>query len=227
MWALINSDNSIAEIIRFPRNITINNVQHSRKIFTTWSWTDLNAIGIYQVVDSGTKGDDRFQYTSQPTYTFNADDNNVTTSYTITEKGLDDVNEVWSQEEIDANQAPDGTSANDPKLDIDGNQMVTVGLKTQAKEQAKQTANSLISRFNWLVERSIYDSSKTIPSAVSTYVAAIRTDCGDIETAIDGASNMTAFKALYADTVNSDGEVTQVNRINRWTDDDTVKTYIR
>ena len=232
MWALINSDNSIAEIIRFPRNITINDVQHSRKIFTSWSWADLNAIGIYEVIDNGQKGQDFFEYTSQPTYTFNADDNNVTTSYTITEKALDDVNEVWSQEEIDDGQAPDGTSANDPKLDIDGNQMVTVGLKTQAKEQAKRTANSLISRFNWLVERSIYDSSKAIPSAVSTYVAAIRTDCGDIETAIDGASDMTAFKALYQDTYNydSDGEITSVNtvaRVNRWTDDDTVKTYIR
>lgn len=227
MWALINSDNSIAEIIRFPRNITINDVQHSRKIFTAWSWADLNAIGIYQVVDSGTKGDDRFQYTSQPTYTFNASDNNVTTSYTITDKILTDVNEVWSQEEIDANQAPDGTSANDPKLDIDGNQMVIVGLKTQAKEKAKQQANYLINRFNWLVERSIYDSSKAIPNAVSTYVASIRTDCGDIETAIDGASDMTAFKALYTDTLDSDGNVTQVARVNRWTDDDTVKTYIR
>ena len=38
---------------------------------------------------------------------------------------------------------------------------------------------------------------------------------------------MTAFKALYADTVNSDGEITQVNRINRWTSDSTVQDYIR
>ena len=213
MWALINSDNSIAEIIRFPRNITINNVQHSRKIFTTWSWADLNAIGIYQVVDSGTKGDDRFQNTSQATYTFSASNKKVTTAYTITDKALDDVTE-------------NGNTDKGLKT-LDGNQVINYGLKTQAKEQAKRTANSLISRFNWLVERSIYDSSKTIPSAVSTYVAAIRTDCGDIETAIDGASNMTAFKALYTDTVNSDGEVTQVARVNRWTDDDTVKTYIR
>ena len=218
MWALINSDNSIAEIIRFPRNITINDVQHSRKIFTAWSWADLNAIGIYQVVDSGTKGDDRFQYTSQPTYTFNASDNNVTASYTITDKALADANAV----DADGNNL----------LDEDGNQIINYGLKTQAKEKAKRTANSLISRFNWLVERSIYDSSKSIPSAVSTYVAAIRTDCGDIETAIDGASDMTAFKALYQDTYNydSDGEITSVNtvaRVNRWTDDDTVKTYIR
>ena len=94
MWALINSDNSIAEIIRFPRNITINNVQHSRKIFSSWSWTDLNAIGIYEVIDNGQKGQDFFEYTSQATYTFNADYNNVTTSYTITEKALDDSNAV-------------------------------------------------------------------------------------------------------------------------------------
>ena len=213
MWALINSDNSIAEIIRFPRNITINNVQHSRKIFTAWSWSDLNAIGIYQVEDTGTKGNDRFQNTSQATYTFSASNKKVTTAYTITDKALADANAVDE----------DGNNI----TDLDGNQVINYGLKTQAKEQAKKTANSLISRFNWLVERSIYDSSKAIPSAVSTYVAAIRTDCGNIETAIDGASNMTAFKALYTDTVNSDGEVTQVARVNRWTDDDTVKTYIR
>ena len=71
------------------------------------------------------------------------------------------------------------------------------------------------------------DSSATIPSAVTTYCAAIRKDCGDICTAIDNASDMAAFKALYADTVNSEGEITQVNRINRWTSDSTVKDYIR
>ena len=218
MWALINSDNSIAEIIRFPRNITINDVQHSRKIFTSWSWADLNAIGIYQVEDSGTKGDDRFQYTSQPTYTFNADDNNVTTSYTITEKALDDSNAVDE----------DGNNI----LDIDGNQVINYGLKTQAKEKAKRTAHDLIKRFGWLVQRVTMDSSQTIPSAVITYCANIRTDCADIITAIDNASDMTAFKALYQDTYNydSDGEITSVNtvaRINRWTSDNTVKDYIR
>ena len=130
-----------------------------------------------------------------------------------TPKALDDVNAVDE----------DGNNL----LDEDGNQVINYGLKTQAKEQAKRKANSLISRFNWLVERSIYDSSKAIPSAVSTYVASIRTDCGDIETAIDGASNLNEFKALYQDTYNDDGTVDTVARINRWTDDDTVKTYIR
>ena len=213
MWALINSDNEVEEIIRFPRTLTIDNIKHPRTIFNTWTWEQLNAIGIYEVIDNGQKGNDKFEYTSQPTYTFSSKNKNITTSYTITEKALDDSNAVDEE----------GNNI----LDQDGNQVINYGLKTQAKEQAKRTANSLIGRFNWLVERSIYDSSKAIPSAVSTYVASIRTDCGEIETAIDDASDMTAFKALYTDTVNSDGEVTQINRINRWTNENTVKEYLR
>ena len=213
MWALINDDNSINEIIRFPRSITINNVKHPRAIFTKWSWSELNAIGIYEVLDNGTKGDDRFEITSQATWTFNASDNNVTSSYTITDKTLTDTNDVDE----------DGNAV----LDYKGNQTVTLGLKSIAKEKAKQQANSLIKPFNWLVERLAYDSSKTIPSAVGTYVGDIKTDCAAIEAAIDGASNMTAFKALYQDTIDSDGNVTEVARVNRWTDDYDVKTYIR
>ena len=218
MWALINSDNSIAEIIRFPRNITINDVQHSRKIFTSWSWADLNAIGIYQVEDSGTKGDDRFQNTSQPTYTFSASNKKVTTAYTITDKALADANAVDE----------DGNNI----LDIDGNQVINYGLKTQAKEKAKRTAHDLIKRFGWLVQRVTMDSSATIPSSVIIYCSAIRTDCNDIITEINNAANMQAFRSLYQDTYNydSDGEITSVNtvaRINRWTSDNTVKDYIR
>ena len=87
--------------------------------------------------------------------------------------------------------------------------------------------NSYIKQFNWLVERSIYDSSKTIASAVGTYVGDIKTDCAAIEAAIDSASDMAAFKALYEDTRDSDGNVTEVARVNRWSDDYDVKQYVR
>jgi hypothetical protein len=112
-------------------------------------------------------------------------------------------------------------------LDAGGNQIINYGLKHYAKEKAKRTAHSLIKRFGWLVQRVTMDSSATIPSAVTTYCAAIRTDCADICTAIDNAANMTAFKALYQDTYNSDGTVDVVARVNRWTDDTNVQTYER
>ena len=96
-----------------------------------------------------------------------------------------------------------------------------------AKEKAKRQAHDLIKRFGWLVQRVTMDSSKTIPSVVTTYCAAIRTDCADICTAIDNAANMAAFKALYQDTYNSDGTVDVVARVNRWADDTNVQTYER
>ena len=49
---------------------------------------------------------------------------------------------------------------------------------------------------------------------------------------IDDARNLNEFKALYQDTYNydDDGEITSVDtvaRINRWTNENTVKEYIR
>ena len=211
MWAYVKNNN-IQEIIARPKDMVIDDVRHSRRIFTSWTWSELNAIGIY-TVEAGTKGDDRFEITSQPTYTFSKTNKKVTTKYTTTDRALDD------------SEAKDSDGKN--ILDLEGNKVINYGLKTLAKNRCKQQANYYIARFNWLVERSIYDSSKAIPDAVKTYVASIRTDCAAIETAITNAKDMTAFKALYADTMNSEGVVTQVNRIDRWTSDSTVKDYIR
>ena len=211
MWAYVK-DNKIEEIIRFPKTMVIDDVTHSRRIFTSWSWTELNNIGIYTVED-GTKGNDNFEVTSNPTYTYSASGKKVTTAYTTTDKALDD------------SEAKDEDGKN--ILDEKGNKTYNYGLKTQAKEKAKQQANSLISRFNWLVERSIYDSSKSIPDAVKTYVAAIRTDCANIEKAIDDASDMSAFRKLYDWEYNEDGSVKTIAPIQNWSDDYDVKSYIR
>ena len=211
MWAYIK-DNKIEEIIAIPKDIVIDDVRHSRRIFTAWTWDELNAIGIY-TVEEGTKGDNRFEITSQPTYTFDSSNKKVTTKYTTTDKALDD------------SEAKDESGNN--ILDLEGNKVINYGLKTLAKNQCKITAHNLIKRFGWLVQRVTMDSSETIPSAVITYCAAIRKDCGDIETAIDNASDMDAFKALYTDEFNSDGSIKTVARVNRWTDDSTVEEYIR
>jgi len=212
MWAYIK-DNKIEQIYQRPKSLVLGEVRYPSNMFTKYTDVEKAAIGIYPVEDSGTKGNDRFEITSQATYTWSASDKKVTTSYTITEKSLIDV------------EAKDESGNN--ILDKKGNKTYDYGLKTLAKEVAKQQANGYISKFNWLVERSIYDSSKAIPDAVKTYVAAIKTDCAEIETAIDNASDMTAFKALYVDELNSDGTVKTVARINRWSDDYDVKTYIR
>jgi len=215
MWAYIK-DNKIEQIYARPKSLVIGEVRYPSNMFTKYTDAEKAAIGIYPVEDTGTKGDDRFEYTSQATYTWSASDKKVTTSYTITEKSLVDV------------EAKDESGNN--ILDEKNNKTYIYGLKTLAKNLAKKQANDYIARFNWLVERSIYDSSKAIPDVVKTYVAAIKTDCAEIETAIDGASDMAAFKLLYADTYKEvDGEqvVDVVARINRWSDDYDVQNYVR
>ena len=213
MWGYVK-DNKVQEIIKYPRTfIDTDNIKHPRAIFNTWTWEQLNTIGLYEVVDSGSKGNDKFEYTSQPQYSFNTKNKNITTSYTITEKALDDSE---SKDE-------DGKNI----LDADGNKVINYGLKTQAIEQTKRTANSLISRFNWLVERSIYDSSKTIPKELSDYVSSIRADSDAIETAVTNCKTLDELKELYNDEYNEDGTIKTQNRMGRWTDDKTVKEYIR
>ena len=212
MWAYIK-DNKIEQIYQRPKSLVIGEVRYPSNMFTKYTDAEKAAIGIYTVEDSGTKGDDRFENTSQATYTWSASDKKVTTSYTITEKSLVDV------------EAKDESGNN--ILDEKGNKTYNYGLKTIAKNKAKQQANGYISRFNWLVERSIYDSSKAIPDVVKTYVAAIKTDCANIETAIDNASDMAAFKKLYNWEYNEDGSVKTIAPIHNWSDDYDVKTYIR
>ena len=212
MFALVES----GKITQFPKGnkgITIGDNQYPSSIYTLWTEAERNAIGIYTVtIDETNRKDEAFYINTDVTYTFTG--SAVTGSYgTATAKRLNDEDAV-------------DESGNKIK-DADGNQVINYGLKHYAKETAKQTAHSLIKRFGWLVQRVTMDSSKTIPSAVTTYCANIRTDCADIITAIDNASDMTAFKALYQDTYNSDGSVNTVARVNRWSSDENVQTYIR
>jgi len=212
MWALIK-DNKIEQIYQRPKSLVIGEVRYPSNMFTKYTDAEKAAIGIYPVEDNGTKGNDRFENTSGPTYTWSASDKKVTTSYTITEKSLVDV------------EVKDESGNN--ILDEKGNKTYSYGLKTQAKEKAKKQANDYIKQFNWLVERSIYDSSKTIPSAVGIYVGDIKTDCAAIEAAIDAASDMAAFKKLYDWEYNEDGSVKTIAPIHKWSDNYDVKQYVR
>ena len=97
-------------------------------------------------------------------------------------KALDDVNEV------DEN--------NDPVLDENGNQVVTLGVKSVLKAQEKATAGSLLAKYDWYVVRKA-ETSKAIPTAIKTYRTAVRTACLTRETEIDACSDTAALVTLY------------------------------
>jgi len=117
-------------------------------------------------------------------------------------RALDDVNEVDED--------------NNPILDADGNQIVTLGLKSQYKAQTKVTAGGLLSPTDWYIIRYQEDNTATIPTDIATYRAAVRTASGTIEAAIDGAADLDAFIALFDVPVDSDGVPTGNAPINDW-----------
>tara|TARA_R100001463_G_scaffold103487_2_gene157783 strand:+ start:245 stop:814 length:570 start_codon:yes stop_codon:yes gene_type:complete len=123
---------------------------------------------------------------------------------TLIPRSLADINEV----DADGN----------PVNDVDGNQVVTPGLKTIWVAQTKRTANDKLSVHDWMVTRKA-EKSTAIPSSVTTYRDAVRTKCGEIETALNGAADLAAFMALFEDTLDSDGNVTAVAKINDWPDE--------
>ena len=84
MWAYIK-DNKIEQIYQRPKSLLIGEVRYPSNMFTKYTDAEKAAIGIYPVEDSGTKGNDTFEYTSQATQTWKQSDKRETTYKTISE----------------------------------------------------------------------------------------------------------------------------------------------
>lgn len=123
---------------------------------------------------------------------------------TLIPRSLTDINEVDS----------DGNPVND----IDGNQIVTLGLKSVAIALAKTQAAGLLAVHDWQVIKATEVESYSVPSAVTTFRAAVRTASNNIGTAITNAADLAAFMALYDTPVDSDGNPTGNSPIADWPD---------
>jgi hypothetical protein len=113
------------------------------------------------------------------------------------ERALDDVNETNE----------DGT----PMLDIDGNQVVTKGLKSNAIAKVKETAAELLAPTDWMIVRSA-ENGTDVPSATLAFRANVRAASETIEAAISAASTHAEFMALYDAPENGNAP------INDWPD---------
>ena len=197
MFALVDkSDNSITKILSGKKGLTLGDTQYPKTIFNLWSEAERNAINIYTItVDTSKRKDETWYMNTNLTYSF--DGTNATGSYgDATAKAHADVNEVWTQDQIDNGYAPDGTSVNDAKNDSDGNRIVTLGLKTKLIRDVKsQAANELI-KTDWYITRKS-EKNTAIPNAITTHRDAVRTKQSEMETAITNASDTPALETLY------------------------------
>jgi len=119
-------------------------------------------------------------------------------------KSLDDVNEV----DEDGNP-----------IMQDGEQVVTLGLKSNAIATVKAQAGGLLALTDWMVIKASEVSGYSVPSATLTYRAAVRTASNNIEATITAASDLAAFMALYDVPVDADGNPTGNAPINDWPDE--------
>ena len=163
--------NPLAVDVAFSHN-NINYPANWLRLSTAQEKTDL---GITEVADAATY-DNRFYWGDGSA------------------KTLTDTNEVYSKD------ADDGSyKTGDPVLDENGDQLVTLGVKSVLKAQEKVTAGSLLARYDWYVVRKA-EKSTAIPTAITTYRDGVRTACNTRETEIDACSDTAALVTLYGQT---------------------------
>ena len=194
MYALVE-DGSISKLITNPKAMVIGDVRYPAKIFQLWSQSELNAIGIYEVItDSSNFKDEKWYINTNESYAFA--DNQVTRSWgTATPKAHADSNAVDD----------DGNNI----LDDDGNQVINYGLKTQLIKTIKQQASGLLAPTDWYVVKASEVSDYSVPTNIATYRASVRTKSNEMETAITNASDTPALETLYTYTEQEDGSVTR------------------
>jgi hypothetical protein len=194
MYALVE-DNEVKQIITNPKSLVIGDVRYPAKIFQLWSKSELNNIGIYEVItDSTNKKDEAYYINTNEEYNFA--DNQVTRSWgTATPKRLED------EDAVDQ----DGENI----LDDDGNQVINYGLKTEKKRIVKQQASGLLSPTDWYVVKASEVADYSVPSNITTFRADVRAKSNEMETQIDACTNVDELKALYEYTTQEDGTQTR------------------
>ena len=196
MFALVESG-SITSMPKGNKGITIGDNQYPADIYTKWTESERNAIGIYTVeIDNTNKKDEEWYINTNITYAFGS--GKVTGSYgTATAKAHAD--SKWTQKEIDDGDAPSGADTDTVKVE---------GLKTILIRAVKRQAEGILNQTDWYVTRKS-EKSTAIPSAITTHRDAVRTKQASMETAITNAADTPALETLYTYTEQEDGSITR------------------
>ena len=192
MYALVESG-SITKFLSGNKGITIGDNQYPKAIFTLWTKSEREAIGIYEVeMDNSKRKDEQWYINTNVTYAFGS--GKVTGSYgDATAKAHADTL-YTAQDESDGK----GTEG-DVKVE---------GLKTRLIRTVKSQAAGILQDTDWYIVRKA-DAGTAVPSSITNHRAAVRTKCAEMETSITNASDTPALETLYTYTKQGDGSVTR------------------
>ena len=193
MYALVESG-SITKIFNKSKGFTLNNNQYSADIFSKWTKDEKEAIGIYEIETDSTNF-------KNPDWYINTNE-----SYSF---GSGKVTKSWGTATAKEHADKDAVDDDGNKLkDENGNQIIIYGLKTNLIKTLKSQAASELQKTDWYVIRKA-DAGTAIPSTITTHRAAVRTKCGEMETAITNAADTPALQTLYTYTEQEDGSSTR------------------
>ena len=182
MYALVESG-TITRIFHNPQGFKLGDNQYSADVFTKWSNSEREAIGIYAVIINDTnKKNEKWYTNTNQTFTYDASAKTVTAAY--------------------------GTATAKAHADTGSGDDLVEGLKTILIRQIKQQAGDILSQTDWYVTRKS-EKSTAIPNNISTHRDAVRTKQSDMETAITNAADTAALETLY-EVVNTGTEESPV-----------------
>jgi len=180
MWALVEN-NEVSKVYTRPKAITIGDVSYPQNIFMLWSSSELEAIGIYEIiVDNTNYKDPAYYINTNQTFAFAS--GKVTASYgTATARPLDNVL-FTAQDETDG-------------LGTEG-KVKQPGVRPPKLATVDSQAYGLLQPNDWMVVKAT-ETSGTVASDWTTYRAGVRTAANSMKTKINAVSTVDALAALY------------------------------
>ena len=180
MWALVESG-SVTQIYTRPKAIVVGDVNYPANIFMLWSASELEALGIYEVVIDNTNLKDKEYYTNT-NQSFAFGSGKVTATYgTATARPMDNVL-FTAQDETDG-------------LGTEG-EVKQPGIRQGHIDTINSQAAGNLSPTDWMVVRAT-EGGTAVPSSITTQRAAVRTKANAMCTQITNAANVDALAALY------------------------------
>ena len=183
MFAIVESG-SITSMPNGNKGLEINGVKHPASIFTLWTESERNAIGVYTVeIDETNKKDEEYYINTNITYSYDSSANKV--------KG------VYGSATARAMADSDAVDDEGNKLkDINGNQIINEGLKTIKKRIIDNECRGLLAPSDWMYIKA-GEEGTTMDSGWKTWRASVRTKCNSMQTQIDNAADVDALAALF------------------------------
>ena len=181
MWAKVESG-SITELYARPKSLTIGDVNYPSNIFMVWTSSELEAIGIYEVVMDNTNFKNQ-EYYNNTNQTFAFADGTVTASYgTATARPLDNVLFTAEDEAAFA-------------WKVEG-EVKQAGIRPPRLVAVDTEAYGLLLPNDWMVVKAT-ETGGSVASDWTTYRAAVRTAAASMVTKINAVANVDALAALY------------------------------